>query len=87
MTKELIQSRTGGKFRSTVHRVTNLTGENRYSVPFFFGVNYDATVEVLPSCVAEDGKGERRSVKAGQVCSFISILRVMRVGLYDCDCS
>ncbi|KAL2784795.1 hypothetical protein BJX66DRAFT_329712 [Aspergillus keveii] len=57
---------TGGKFRLIVHRVTNLTGENRYSVPFFFGVNYDATVEVLPSCVAEDGKGERRSVKAGQ---------------------
>ncbi|CEL02007.1 hypothetical protein ASPCAL01583 [Aspergillus calidoustus] len=57
---------TGGKFRSTVHRVTNLTGENRYSVPFFFGVNYDATVEVLPTCVPESGEGAREAVKAGQ---------------------
>ncbi|KKK25664.1 hypothetical protein ARAM_003714 [Aspergillus rambellii] len=56
---------TGGKFRSTVHRATNLTGENRYSIPFFFGVNYDATIQALPSC--EGGElAKRGPIKAGQ---------------------
>ncbi|OIW23411.1 1-aminocyclopropane-1-carboxylate oxidase [Coniochaeta ligniaria NRRL 30616] len=44
---------TNGIFKSTIHRATNLTGEQRYSVPFFFGVDYDATVSVIESCVSE----------------------------------
>ncbi|KAJ5690045.1 hypothetical protein N7462_004437 [Penicillium macrosclerotiorum] len=35
---------TNKKFKSTIHRVTNLSGEERYSIPFFFGIDYDATV-------------------------------------------
>lgn len=37
---------TNDAYKSTVHRVVNRTMEERYSVPFFFSVNYDEMVEV-----------------------------------------
>ena len=37
---------TNGMYKSTIHRVVNRTTEERYSVPFFFSVNYDKLVEV-----------------------------------------
>jgi isopenicillin N synthase-like dioxygenase len=38
---------TGGTWQSTVHRVRNIGGEERYSVPFFFSPNEDAKVGVV----------------------------------------
>lgn len=38
---------TGGQWMSTVHRVRNMGGEERYSMPFFFSPNEDARVSVL----------------------------------------
>ncbi|EMD92460.1 hypothetical protein COCHEDRAFT_1174457 [Bipolaris maydis C5] len=58
---------TNGLYKSTVHRVVNRSREERYSVPFFFSVNYDAVVETLPGCLDEaEGEARWRPVRAGE---------------------
>ncbi|CAI5724770.1 hypothetical protein KXD40_003436 [Peronospora effusa] len=45
---------TNKKFKSTSHRVVNVSGEERYSVPFFFEPNFTCQVECFSSCVSEE---------------------------------
>lgn len=56
---------TNDRFISTVHRVWNITGQERYSIPFFFGVNYDATIKTLDSCLDEGQRSKYEPVLAG----------------------
>ncbi|ETI23473.1 hypothetical protein G647_05275 [Cladophialophora carrionii CBS 160.54] len=56
---------TNGLYKSTIHRVVSRPGSGeRYSVPFFFSINYDADVEALPEEVV--GKSIYRPMKAGE---------------------
>ena len=56
---------TNGLYKSTIHRVVSKPGTGeRYSVPFFFSINYDADVEALPEEVV--GKTAYRPMKAGE---------------------
>jgi hypothetical protein len=36
-------------FKSTVHRAINRSGVHRYSIPLFFGTDYDVKLEVCAS--------------------------------------
>jgi len=47
---DFLQRISNDTFISTIHRVRNLSGQLRYSIPFFFSFNMDAEVAVLPSC-------------------------------------
>lgn len=64
--------RTNKKFKSTIHRVTNLSGEERYSIPFFFGIDYDATVSVLENHTSIDNPPCTAPFKAGEVCDKLN---------------
>ncbi|KAH8205001.1 hypothetical protein TruAng_000884 [Truncatella angustata] len=50
---------TGGLWQSTVHRVRNTTGEERFSIPFFYSPDEDGVVEVLDK-FKEKGKTYER---------------------------
>jgi isopenicillin N synthase-like dioxygenase len=71
---DLMARWTNGIFASTYHRVANLSGHARYSLPCFVGSNADALVEALPSCVSSEHPAKYAPVLAGEYVSSLIYL-------------
>ncbi|MEQ1754738.1 MAG: 2-oxoglutarate and iron-dependent oxygenase domain-containing protein [Micropepsaceae bacterium] len=58
---DMLDRLTGGYYRSTPHRVRNVSGRDRLSFPLFFDPGFDAVIEPLPERAGEahDDSAER----------------------------
>ncbi|PFH49506.1 hypothetical protein AMATHDRAFT_147566 [Amanita thiersii Skay4041] len=57
---------TNDVFKSTVHRAINRSGVRRYSVPLFFGTDYNVKLEPIPSCVTPSRPPKYEVITAGE---------------------
>lgn len=62
---DLFQRWTNDRYVSNFHRVTNRTGRERYSIPMFFNLDYDAPVVCLPTCCSEQNPPRHEPIAFG----------------------
>lgn len=62
---DLFQRWTNDVYVSNFHRVTNRTGRERYSIPLFFNLDYDAPVICLPTCCSPDSPPRHEPIRFG----------------------
>lgn len=63
---DMLQRWSNNLFVSTAHRVINITGEERYSIPLFLGPNYDTMIAPLPTCLSAERPALYEPVQAGK---------------------
>jgi len=56
---DMLDRLTGGVYRSTPHRVLNVSGRSRLSFPYFFDPGFEARIAPLPGRIASDDSGQR----------------------------
>lgn len=61
----MLQRWSNDLFKSTIHRVLNIKGRDRYSIPFFFEPNFDCLVECISTCVSEGSVSKYAPIKSG----------------------
>ncbi|WP_271274220.1 isopenicillin N synthase family dioxygenase [Aliamphritea hakodatensis] len=63
---DLVQTFTNDKYISTMHRVINTSGRERYSLPFFIDLDFDAEVSVVPTCQSDSNPAKYQPYTCGQ---------------------
>ena len=63
---DLVQTFTNDRFVSTMHRVINTSGNERYSLPFFIDLDFDAEVSVVPTCISPNHPARYATYTCGQ---------------------
>ncbi|KAJ3539254.1 hypothetical protein NM208_g5565 [Fusarium decemcellulare] len=58
---------TNDRLKSTVHRVIQHGKEDRFSIPFFFGFNFDEKLGVLPTCTDEHNPPKYQPSTCGEL--------------------
>lgn len=56
---------TNDRYVSNLHRVVNRTGKERFSIPTFFNLDYDAPVHCLPNCQSAEHPSIYSAIKSG----------------------
>ena len=56
---------TNDRWQSTPHRVRNLSGGDRYSCPYFYDMDLDASIACLESCCGADNPPRYQPVRYG----------------------
>lgn len=63
---DLVQTFTNDRYISTMHRVINASRTARYSLPFFIDLDFDALVEVVPTCTDTHNPAKYSPYTCGQ---------------------
>ncbi|MER9469915.1 isopenicillin N synthase family oxygenase [Mesorhizobium sp. M0482] len=63
---ELVQKLTNDGYPANPHRVVNISGQERYSLPFFIDADRDAVIAPLESCVSDDNPPRYQPVTCGE---------------------
>ncbi|MDX8529319.1 2-oxoglutarate and iron-dependent oxygenase domain-containing protein [Mesorhizobium sp. MSK_1335] len=63
---DLIQRLTNDVYLANMHRVVNISGRERYSIPFFIDADFNATIEPLASCVTDSNPLRYKPITCGE---------------------
>ncbi|RMD48349.1 MAG: isopenicillin N synthase family oxygenase [Alphaproteobacteria bacterium] len=63
---DIMQRLTNDRYLANLHRVVNISGRDRYSLPFFFDFDYETVVAPLPECCGPDNPPRYEPIVSGE---------------------